>query len=67
MIGEPPYAHVMRRRVEYAQEIMRRTHRPLSQIALDCGFADQAHLTRLFRRIAGVSPAVWRRLHLDPN
>ena len=62
VIGEPPYAYVMRRRVERAQEIMLRTDMPLSQIALDCGLADQAHFTRLFRRVVGVSPGAWRRL-----
>jgi AraC-like DNA-binding protein len=38
------------------------TDDPLSQIALDGGFTDQPHLTRLFRRIVGVTPAAWRRL-----
>jgi AraC family transcriptional regulator len=66
-IGQSPYAHIMRHRVEYAQEVMLRTDRPLSQIALDCGLADQAHLTRLFRRLVGVSPGVWRRLYGDPR
>jgi len=65
--GQSPYAHIMRRRVEYAQEVMLRTDRPLSQIALDCGLADQAHLTRLFRRLVGVSPGAWRRLYGDPR
>ena len=39
--GQSPYAHIMRRRVEYAQEVMLRTDRPLSQIALDCGLAEE--------------------------
>jgi AraC-like DNA-binding protein len=33
----------------------------LSRIALDCGMCDQAHFTRVFRRVVGVSPSVWRR------
>jgi AraC family transcriptional regulator len=63
MIGESPYAYVMRRRIERAQEIMLRTDAPLAQIALDCGLADQAHFTRLFRRVLGTSPGAWRRLN----
>jgi AraC-like DNA-binding protein len=63
MIGESPYAYVMRRRIDWAQEIMLRTDAPLAQIALDCGLADQAHFTRLFRRIVGASPGAWRRLN----
>jgi len=61
-VGQSPHAFVMRRRVERAQELMLGTDKPLSEIALDCGLADQPHLTRLFRRIVGTSPAAWRRL-----
>lgn len=34
---------------------------PLAEIALAAGFSDQSHCTRVFRRLAGVTPAVWRR------
>lgn len=61
--GEPPHAHIMRRRVERAQTLMLSTADSLSQIALACGLADQAHLSRLFRRIVGESPGLWRRAH----
>jgi hypothetical protein len=37
---------------------------PLSQIAVACGFADQAHLARLFRREMGSAPSQWRRVNL---
>jgi AraC-like DNA-binding protein len=43
------------------------TDAPLSEIALACGFTDQAHLSNLFRRRVGVSPAIWRREHRDSN
>jgi AraC-like DNA-binding protein len=33
------------------------------QISLACGMCDQAHLTRVFRRVVGESPTAWRRLH----
>lgn len=51
------------RRVERAQALMLTTNNMLSQIALDCGFCDQAHLSRMFQRSVGVSPARWRRAH----
>jgi AraC family transcriptional regulator len=60
-VGESPYAYVVRRRIERAQELMLLTEKPLSEIALDCGLTDQPHLTRLFRRLVGASPAAWRR------
>lgn len=62
--GEPPHEYVIRRRVERAQGLMLSTRAPLSAIALDCGLADQAHLSRLFRRIVGESPRAWRRARL---
>jgi AraC family transcriptional regulator len=59
--NDSPHAYLMRRRVERAQGLMLTTTTPLAQIAVSCGLADQAHLTRLFRRFAGESPATWRR------
>jgi transcriptional regulator GlxA family with amidase domain len=62
--GEPPHEYVIRRRVERAQGLMLSTDASLSAIALDCGLADQAHLSRLFRRVVGESPRAWRRARI---
>jgi AraC-like DNA-binding protein len=59
--GEAPYVHVLRRRIEHACGLMLATPDPLSQIAIDCGLADQSHFTRLFRRFLGTTPHAWRR------
>ena len=59
--GEPPHAFVVRRRLELASRYMVQTEMSLSEIALQCGFADQAHLCRRFRDATGQSPAAWRR------
>ena len=58
---QSPHAYVTACRIERAQKMMILTNQPLSQISLECGLADQPHLTRLFRRIVGTSPAVWRK------
>jgi AraC-like DNA-binding protein len=47
--------------VERAKRMIRSTREPLCQVAVACGFADQAHLCRSFRRWVGVSPAMWRK------
>lgn len=65
--GESPHAYLMRRRMERAQGLMLSTRMPLCEIASECGLADQAHLTRLFRRLVGDSPAAWRRAHVEPE
>jgi AraC family transcriptional regulator len=62
-MGETPNRYVRRRRIERAKTLMLSTEKCLAEIALDCGFSDQSHLTRLFRRSVGSSPATWRRAH----
>ena len=59
--NESPHTYVMRRRVERAQGLMLHSDVSLAQIAIDCGFADQAHFNKAFRRIVGESPGAWRR------
>ena len=59
--GDSPYRYVLRRRVEFAKALMMSSARPLADIAVDSGFADQPHMTRQFKKIVGVTPAVWRR------
>ena len=59
--GQSPLAYVKVQRMRHAQVIMLNTREPLSQVALACGMSDQAHFTRVFRRVVGISPSVWRR------
>jgi AraC family transcriptional regulator len=65
--GHSPIEYVIRRRIERAQGLMLSTDASLSEIALDCGFVDQAYLCRLFRRVVGESPGTWRRARVDPR
>jgi AraC family transcriptional regulator len=63
-LGVSPWAYIIMARVERAKRMIRATREPLSEIASACGFADQAHLCRVFRRWVGVTPGIWRRAHL---
>ena len=54
-VGLPPYAYLTQVRVEKAKRLLIQGQ-PLSQVALAVGFADQSHLTRLFKRIVGITP-----------
>ena len=60
-LGCSPHEYVIQRRIVRAKMLMLETGISLAQIALECGLADQAHLSRLFRRRVGISPSVWRR------
>jgi AraC family transcriptional regulator len=60
--GKPPHRWLLENRVEKAKELLINAELPLAEIALECGFSDQSHFTRVFSRIAGTSPGTWQRL-----
>lgn len=62
--GTSPYRYLLMRRLEFARE---RIHpeRPLVEVALEAGFADQAHFTRAFRSAFGLTPARYRALRAN--
>ena len=60
-VGVPPFRYIAWRRVELACTMMSTTREPLSHIAIACGMCDQAHFSRVFRRMIGMSPSAWRR------
>ncbi|WP_211910699.1 helix-turn-helix domain-containing protein [Tardiphaga alba] len=63
--GDSPHSFIVRRRLAHARELLLNTRLPLCEVAIDCGFADQAHLSRHFRRHFGVPPAGWRRRQIS--
>ena len=58
-MGMPPYAWLAQHRVTRARTLLDLGHRPADAATL-VGFADQAHLTRWFRRVLGVTPGAYR-------
>jgi AraC-like DNA-binding protein len=58
-VGMPPYAWLAQHRVARARVLLERGHSP-AQAAMLTGFADQAHLTRWFRRVVGITPGAYR-------
>jgi AraC-like DNA-binding protein len=58
-MGMPPYAWLAQHRVTRARALLELGHRPAEAATL-VGFADQAHLTRWFRRVLGVTPGAYR-------
>jgi len=60
-VGCPPHQWLLHQRVERAKELILNTDEPLCAIALDTGFADQSHFTRVFSQHVKASPAAWRR------
>lgn len=62
-VGMPPHRWILTRRIERVKELILTDNSGLGQIALSCGFSDQSHMTRVFKRFAGYTPAEWRKLH----
>ena len=58
--GLSPYAYLGQLRVHQAAALLR-DGMAVSMVASVTGFADQSHLTRLFKRLFGVPPGEYRR------
>lgn len=61
---QTPGDYLQRVRVRAACRLLREPEWPLAAIAAECGFADQSHLTRVFQKLVGSSPARFRRAML---
>jgi AraC family transcriptional regulator len=59
-IGMRPHEYLLKRRIERAEELLKRAEVSLVQIALAVGFQTQAHFTTVFKRFAGDTPYQWR-------
>jgi AraC family transcriptional regulator len=58
--------YVRRRRLERALHELSTSRRSLAEIAIDTGFADQAHFSRAFKAHAGLTPGQFRKLARVP-
>jgi len=59
--GTSPYRYLLMRRLDLVRSEIA-AGKALAPIALDAGFADQAHMTRMFRAAYGLSPSQFRAL-----
>ncbi|SRR6266581_847583 len=60
-MGMPPHRWLMTQRINRSKDLLCKTRMPIIEIAMECGFADQAHLTRVFTRAFGIGPGGFRR------
>ncbi|MBF2029577.1 MAG: helix-turn-helix transcriptional regulator [Oscillatoriales cyanobacterium C42_A2020_001] len=59
-MGMTPHQYVIQQRIERAQMLLRDRTLAISEISLACGFTNQSHFTRLFRKHVGVTPKTYR-------
>ncbi|MBD3887226.1 helix-turn-helix transcriptional regulator [Phormidium tenue FACHB-886] len=55
-MGMPPHQYLLQQRVERAKQLLQQHKFSIADIALQCGFSNQSHLNRHFKRIVGVTP-----------
>jgi AraC family transcriptional regulator len=64
-VGQAPHQYLMQRRVEQAKRRLCESNAGIAEIAIACGFANQEHLSRLFKRACGTTPAAFRKVRRD--
>jgi AraC-like DNA-binding protein len=60
-LGTSPYRYLIMRRLDRVRSLIRHGT-PLADAALSCGFADQSHMTRHFKKAYGMPPGRWATL-----
>jgi len=60
-VGLPPHAYQIQRRLHKAKQLVRLGVK-LSDVAVDCGFTDQSHLSRHFKRSLGLAPGAYQKM-----
>jgi len=60
-VGLPVHRYIIHRRVDRAIALLRIGALSVSELALEAGFANQSHLARCMRRVAGITPSDVRR------
>lgn len=58
--GLPPHQYVLARRLLRAEQLLRHSALPLTEVALACGFSSASHLTHRFRQSRGLAPSALR-------
>jgi AraC family transcriptional regulator len=60
-VGEPPYAYVLRQRIERAKILLKTTKMQVNEVAVATGFKTASHFVRAFQHAVGSSPGAFRR------
>ena len=63
-----PKRYIISRRLKKVAEYLDQTNKSFCEISILCGFSDQSHMTREFRKVTGVTPTSYlRRAKLEPE
>jgi AraC family transcriptional regulator len=59
--GRTPHNYVLHLRVQRARQLLAEFSVSLTEIALECGFSNHSHMTRVFHQFVGMTPSAYRR------
>ena len=62
-IHESPFDYLIGYRIECAKKLLRSTDMPITEIALETGFSNNAYFSKIFRRECGETPRKYREYH----
>lgn len=62
-----PMPYLRRVRLQAARHRLLHSDQTLGEIASECGFYDQSHMSRLFKHSFGLAPLAFRKRHLAPD
>lgn len=60
-LGLTPVAYLNRYRIQQARQLLKYTHKSITEIAFEVGFANSSYFSRIFHRETGMTPAAYRR------
>jgi AraC family transcriptional regulator len=61
-MGLTPHQYLIQQRVERAKQLLKQPGAAITNVALDCGFANLSHFAKYFRKHTGISPKRFREL-----
>lgn len=62
-LGLSPHQYLLQMRVDKAKTQLLNPSLKITDVAIDCGFSDSSHFTKVFSRCTGYSPSYWRQLN----
>ena len=60
-VGQSPHSWLNKHRLERAKTLLAKTEQSIAQIAIDCGFSSQSHMTTIFSKHLGITPNGYRK------
>jgi AraC family transcriptional regulator len=62
--GRAPHNYVLMQRIEHAKQQLRDSKHSIIDVGLDAGFQNPSHFARMFRKLEGTTPSIYRAEHM---